>query len=207
VILDREHFPETSHWFEIPGARKLIIPGICLEVEGIHRKEAQDGELWEVWATRITLLDAVPVSPYVAQLLSFSMNFLQQLFPDNNGITDTIHSTTPTTIDDGGDCIPQGLVDVLRPCNAARCQQLYQLASTEKAANRHNVLFKHAAILQLTEEMREYQGWLRKKKLKVPHTTPQQWDALIRMEQQFCRETSDGSIQNCESEDQISAVM
>eukprot|EP00978_Attheya_sp_CCMP212_P039017 scaffold198780_cov34-Attheya_sp.AAC.1 len=84
------------------------------------------------------------------------------------------------------------LTCALRPCSVVRCQDLRQMCHEETLAGRYGTLFKKPELLQLCDEIRECQGWIRRAR-SAPTTSSDTWSALLRMEQQWCRETTDDS--------------
>jgi hypothetical protein len=79
-------------------------------------------------------------------------------------------------------------------CSLYKCQKLYDICQTAKqqVGQGQQLLFKNVDILQLTEDMRVFQGWSRQHRA-APITWRQSWQAVLRMEQTWCRE-SDGTI-------------
>ena len=186
VHIDPALYPETTKWLEIRGARKLICPGVRLQVEGVlGRNDMQEKDesketpvAQDVWAIKIVVTMALPATPYLALMLSMPIPVLHQLFP--GPVNDTV---------------PLSLVCAIQPCSIHRCEALCQKCRDEKDAGRGVILFKNKDLIQLCRDMRAFQGWSRKER-DVPPTSPTTWQALLRMEQRWCREC-DGSDESC----------
>jgi hypothetical protein len=190
VHLDAERFPQTELWMSIKHARKLICLGIVLYVEGIvstnellsSENEEVEGDVQQVLlATRIQVSSVLPATPYLARLLSFPLETLCQLFPERDIVEAPSSSIT----------IPMALVLALQPCTIQQCKELFRLCNHERDSGRSATLFKNEALVQVCKQIREFQGWTstRSPHGRPPRTTVKTWEALLRMEQLWCRET------------------
>jgi hypothetical protein len=192
VHLDAERFPQTELWMSIKHARKLLCPGIVLYVEGIvstneflsENEEVEEDVQQVLLATRIRVISVLPATPYLARLFSFPLETLCQLFPEND-IGDAPSSSGALT------ALPMALVLALQPCSIQRCRELFHLCNHERDYGRSATLFKNEALVQICKEIREFQGWTstRSPHGRPPRTTVKTWEALLRMEQLWCRET------------------
>lgn len=189
VHLDAERFPQTELWMSIKHARKLICPGIVLHVEGIvSRNEVEKDVQLVLLATRIQVISVLPATPYLARLLSFPLETLCQLFPERD-----IVDASSSSVASSGSLItlPMALVLALQPCSIQRCKELFRLCNHERDSGRSATLFKNEALVQACKDIREFQGWTstRSPHGRPPRTTVKTWEALLRMEQLWCRET------------------
>jgi hypothetical protein len=200
-----------SPWLTLRGARKLLCPGVRLHVLGLasvlvvaKKEESRDimasdtctkdtiqKNQKQLVASSLVVTAALPASPYIARLLSCPVRTLGALFPcDDDG------ATTVTKPQEKEASPPiSSLAYVLRPCSLSQCRKLYEICQAAKqqvGQNQQSLLFKNADILQLTLQMRVFQGWSRPHRA-APTTSRQSWQAVLRMEQQWCRE-SDGTI-------------
>jgi hypothetical protein len=202
VHLDAERFPQTELWMSIKHARKLICPGIVLHVEGIvatnellsESEEVEEDVQQILLATHIQVISVLPAAPYLARLLSFPLETLCQLFPEKDIVdapsSSVASSQSPITL-------PMPLVLALQPCSIQRCKEIFRLCNHERDSGRSATLFKNQALVQACKDIREFQGWT---STRSPHgrparTTVKTWEALLRMEQLWCRET-DGTEEN-----------
>jgi len=165
------HQPSAMQaWLTIRGARALLVPGVHVCVDG--KAPANDQH---VWATRATVLAALPATPYLAKLLSLSFEELHSLFDETE---------TPSTLS-----IPVGLAVALRPWNIHQCEVIVRCCQSANYIS----LFKNKELMRLANDMRQFQGWSRKAR-RVPPTSPTTWSALLRMEQNWCRDC-DGTVE------------
>ena len=191
LVLD----PLSSPWLTLRGARKLLCPGVCVCVTG--RVLANDDESSvitsdtketlnkkQLVASSLVMTAALPASPYIGRLLSCPSITLNALFPSNV-------ETAEPEFEDASPPI-SSLAYVLRPCSLEKCQELYDICQTAKKVGQGQLLFKNVDILQLTEDIRVFQGWSRPHRA-APTTSRQSWEAVLRMEKTWCRE-SDGTI-------------
>jgi hypothetical protein len=191
-----------SKWLAVRHARRLITVGVSVHVQILPKsplaaclspKGAQtampDGAAAvaasmaasDFWASDLAIVGVLPTSAYIARLLSFSKETLFMLFNDKGGAADG--ST------------PMNLVSALRPCSVAQTQSLLKLGADEIEAGRKSLLFKHESLLKLCDEMRKSQGWSRRPRA-IPPTSAATWNALLRLEEKWCREC-DGGDQAC----------
>lgn len=202
VHLDAERFPQTEQWMSIKHARKLICPGIVLYVEGIvstsellsENEDVEEDVHQVLLASRIQVISVLPATPYLARLLSFPLETLCQLFPER-GIGDAPSSSVASS--GALTPLPMALVLALQPCSIQRCKEIFRLCNDERDSGRSATLFKNEALVQVCNEIREFQGWTstRSPHGRPPRTTVKTWEALLRMEQLWCRET-DGIEEN-----------
>ena len=202
VHLDAERFPKTELWMSIKHARKLICPGIVLHVEGIlatndllsENEEVEEDVEQVLLATRIQVISVLPATQYLARLLSFPLETLCQLFPDS----DIVDAPSSSVASSGAPItLTMALVLALQPCSIQRCKEIFRLCNHERDSGRSATLFKNEALFQVCKDIREFQGWTstRSPHGRPPRTTVKTWEALLRMEQFWCRET-DGIEEN-----------
>ena len=72
-----------------------------------------------------------------------------------------------------------------------QCEAIVLLCQRIKADGDFHTLFKYNDLLRLAQQIREGQEWLRKARA-IPPTSPITWSALVKYEQQWCRDC-DGS--------------
>uniref|UniRef100_A0A7S2XIY5 Methyltransferase domain-containing protein n=1 Tax=Attheya septentrionalis TaxID=420275 RepID=A0A7S2XIY5_9STRA len=154
-----------------------------------EKKQPQD----YILATNIIITGAVPATPYLARVLSFPLETLVELFGEET-LSINLAATAVVDKSDTSRIIQNAalvhLTCALRPCSVVRCQDLRQMCHEETLAGRYGTLFKKPELLQLCDDMRECQGWTRGAR-SAPTTSSDTWSALLRMEQQWCRETTD----------------
>ena len=178
VTLDGIKYPSIHIWMTIGGARKLLVPGVQLLC---HHETQHPGNNDTIEASHITILGALPATPYLARLLSYSFATLNLLFPS------TITTTTSYALQ-----LPLGLAVALRPWTMQQCEAIVLLCQKIKADGDFHTLFKQNDLLRLAKQMREGQGWLRKAR-DIPPTSPITWSTLVRFEQQWCRDCDGNS--------------
>lgn len=184
--LDAERFHGTSVWMTIKHARKLIAPGVWLSVSaalcdddggtGVTTKSSQKIEI-VLNATRIVVESALPSSPYLARLFSFSNQELQLLFPGN--VVGSVSSR---------------LLSAVEPCDIARCEDLCKICRLQKREGNAATLFRRQELMSLCEDMRIHNCWTRSRYNAPGPTKRFAWESLHRMEQLWCCER-DGSIE------------
>jgi hypothetical protein len=190
VHLDAKRYPDTAVWMTMRGARKLICPGVSLHIHGISVVGCTD-----IWAMRIMIVGALPATPYLARLLSFSFETLHSLFRDGDEQDDEQDSTQP----------PLGLVCALRPYTVQQCHDLCRSCQIEEKEGRSQTLFKKKELVQLCEKIRLSQGWSRDPRAP-PSTSAQTWAALLAMEEQWCRKEADGGDTDADEQDCAAAT-
>jgi hypothetical protein len=103
VTLDGIKYPSIHMWMTIGGARKLLVPGVPLLC---HHEKQLSSNNDTIEASHITIHGALPATPCLAQLLSYSFATLNLLFPS------TITTTTSYPLQ-----LPLGLAVVLGQYN------------------------------------------------------------------------------------------
>ncbi len=174
VNLEARKHDNISAWLTTRGARKLLLPGVQVCIRHEEDDSDNDNQTSSIRATHIIMVGALPVTPYLAKLLSFPIAILQQFFDES-----------PTSLS----AIPLGLAVALRPWNTHQCEGVALLCRSSPSDS----LFKHPILLQLANDMRASQGWSRTARRACPPTTAATWMALMRMEQQWCRD-QDGTV-------------
>lgn len=192
LVLD----PLSSPWLTLRGARKLLCPGVRLYVTGrVLANEDESSVITSdtkdtlnkkqlMVASSLVMTAALPASPYIARLLSCPGSTLDALFPFDGETTEPKYEDASPPI--------SSLAYVLRPCSLEKCQKLYDICQTAKKVGQGQLLFKNVDILQLTEDMRVFQGWSRPHRA-APTTSRQSWQAVLRMEKTWCK-ASDGTV-------------
>ena len=187
VDLDAEASPGTSIWMGIKRLRQLICPGVRLRIEAIRlsKEDERKSNSTVLLATRIQLVSVLPTAPYLAQLLSFPVEVLQQIF--SRRFEEVENNPSLKTQ------LPQGLVSALAPCSADECQQLILYCQTERAEGKAVTLFKQPKLRQLSRRLQVHQngGKAPLKPPSAPRTSRDVWGALVRFETRWCRK-SDG---------------
>jgi hypothetical protein len=203
-----EGYPDAAVWMTIKHVRKLLCPGVRISVTATasdevmdERKEDASSSLpttLHLNAERLVIESVLPAAPYLARLLSFSLEELHQLFPTTaaTACTGSSSSVSPTPTSRSV-VIPPSLVTALRPCEASLCEHLVtQICIPERAAGRTATLFKRPELTQLGDRIRDFQCWTRARSSKPAAPTKRfAWEALERLEHQWCREIIDGPIE------------
>ena len=179
LLIDPAAEPDVEPWMEIKGARKLLLPNVKLRVQGRCNMKVQQGETWRMIQVRqIRITGALPTSPYLARLFTFSIPNLRALFDmypaqqaaDHQGINVDLFLALATSVE---------------PSTYQECEGLLQLCCAEKEAGRSTKLFKNKELLDVVDRMLKHQGWKRKVR-DPPNTKQATWQALERMEARFC---------------------
>ena len=184
--------PSITPWIEIRGARKLLLPQVKLQVKGEKQSRGDNDSGEEILRVKELLItSALPTSPYLARLFSFSLAQLRQLFqvPPESHDSDLFLSLEPA----------------LAPCTMENCESLARFCREEQAAGRGCLLFKSSQLLALVQEMIDYQGWRRKVR-DPPSTRTVTWEALKRLEEKWCGGLRENDPQD-DSDDRLGKVM
>jgi len=172
VKLNAERHKELEPWMTIRKARKLLSPGVSLLVQCCPTDEEPSGSNTHariIHAQKIRIIAVVPVTTYLARILSFSKDHLDRLFEHRGNVA-----------------------HAFRPCTPARLEELWQLCHQKDSDD----IFKNPRLLELCREIRIDQGWSRGPQ-KAPSTPLAVWSALRRMEQRWLsNEAVDGSIED-----------
>eukprot|EP00592_Proboscia_alata_P029417 CAMPEP_0194447044 /NCGR_PEP_ID=MMETSP0176-20130528/128789_1 /TAXON_ID=216777 /ORGANISM="Proboscia alata, Strain PI-D3" /LENGTH=411 /DNA_ID=CAMNT_0039273847 /DNA_START=76 /DNA_END=1306 /DNA_ORIENTATION=+ len=176
VKLNAERHKELEPWMTIRKARKLLSPGVSLLVQCCPTNEEPSGgdtNARIIHAQKIRIIAVVPVTTYLARILSFSKDHLDRLFEHRGNVA-----------------------HAFRPCTPARLEELWQLCHQKDSDD----IFKNPRLLELCREIRIEQGWSRCPQRggpqKAPSTPLAVWSALRRMEQRWLsNEAVDGSIE------------
>jgi hypothetical protein len=206
VHLDGEKYPDKAVWMTNRGARMLFCPGVSLCVHGISKNPDGTGQQellvgttsTDIWATRIMIVGALPTTPYLARLLSFSFETLHSLFRDEQDDNASDINSTEALLP------PLSLVCALRPYTVKQCHDLCRMCQAEKTEGRYQTLFKKKELVQLCEKIRLFQGWSRDP--QAPQvTSAERWAALLAMEEQWCRKT-DGDEHDCAAGQEVAGT-
>lgn len=163
VHLNAEAHELIKPWMTMKGARQLICVGASVRAKIVETEKLD--EILE--ATSVVLTAARPTTPYLARLLVYPMDKLTLLFGND---------TTAATESD--------LSVALSPCTPTQLNDLLRLCREEKQAGRCNLIFKRPELLELSDSIREFQGWS-KSPNKPPKTSKRTWSALQRMEKMY----------------------
>lgn len=146
VLLDAERFAQTAVWMTIKKARQLLYPGVRLRI--VVEKEKKEDEEKEkdssikFYARSIQILSVHPSTPYLARVLSFSMDQLRQLFPDRH---QQQQSSAPA--------LPLPLLAAFAPVEMARLSQAHAMVQAAKQAGQQCNLFKDEQLKEMSAEI------------------------------------------------------
>lgn len=195
VVLERT--PQTEHWFDLKGARKLLCQQALVEV--VVDGEGQSASLAKFTASSLVLVGALPSAPYIVRLLCMPTLALQKLLI--HSLSGNSDSSEEEMGAEANASTLVALAAVLRPCTLAQCTHLRQRCLDARIEKKSHLLFKNKEVLDVVASMRQVQGWTRRLRAP-PATNIQTWKALLRLEACWgAEEAKHGRTDDCDKDD------
>lgn len=223
IRLNAEEYDGVAMWMTIKKARQLICEGVRIEVRGQLQQETAGNDektsaLTEnendtptdlpqiMHATSIQLIAALPTKTYLATLLSFSLEDLHKLFP-NDAITVSAATlpTNDTQTSSKSKSLPTGVsvaccTTTIPP---SRLEKAASFCRAEKQAGRADKLWNASLVKDLVQALQDHHeahGTLTifcdesRKHGQLPRVSKRVWKALQRVENRWLSSERDGEI-------------